>query len=113
MCSRFAFALLFCAALTAASSAQQITHDVVVERASLNDGYQGFITCGTDGQLYRRSGNGGSHSVMRVAPDGSSLLFALPEHVYPDAVAPNGTGTNILSTIYLVAERRLHFQMVH
>lgn len=56
MCSRFAFALLFSAVLPARSAAQQVTSDVVVQRASLNDGYQGWIACGVDGQVYRGSG---------------------------------------------------------
>jgi len=113
MCSRFAFAVLFCAALPIATPAQEITGDVVVQGASLNDGYQGFTTCGVDGQVYRSPGTGAAHSVMRVSPDGSTLVFLLPEHSYPDAIAPAGTEVRILSAVYVVAERRVHFRMYH
>lgn len=50
---------------------------------------------------------------MRVSPDGSSLLFTLPDDAYPWVIAPAGTGLNILSGRYSTAERRLHFQMYH
>jgi hypothetical protein len=56
---------------------------------------------------------------MRVSPDGSSLLFTLPEHVFPQAIAPAGTGVNILSPVqprsevHSPADRQLHFQMFH
>jgi hypothetical protein len=113
MCSRFAFAVLFCAAWAAASPAQEITGDVVVQGASMNDGYQGWTTCGVDGQVYRRPGMGAAHTVMRVSPNGSSQVFILPDHAYPGLVAPFGTGVRILSAVYVVAERRVHFRMYH
>lgn len=113
MCSRLAFALLFSVVLSAASPAQQITGDVMVQGASLNDGYMGFTTCGADGQVYRRPGSGAASSVMRISPDGSSLVFTLPEHTYPGVIAPVGTGVNILSAVYATRERRVHFQMYH
>jgi hypothetical protein len=95
MCSRLAFALLFSVVLSAVSPAQQITGDIVVQGASLNDGYGGFTTCGADGQVYRLPGSGAASSVMRVSPDGSSLVFTLPDHAYPGLVASVGTGVNI------------------
>jgi hypothetical protein len=49
---------------------------------------------------------------MRVSRDGSSLLFALPEHVRPQAVVVTGTGVNILSDDPLF-ESRSYFQMFH
>lgn len=102
MSSRFAIAVLFASILPIhISYAQQVTSDVVVSGASLNDGYGvGWNTCGVDGQVYRRPGNGHLTSVMRVALDGSTLIFALPDEVWPDAVAPDGTGLNILSSHY-------------
>lgn len=51
-------------------------------------------------------------SVMRVSPDGSTLLFSLPEQVYPDEIAPAGTGLNILGPSS-VGGRRVHVQMYH
>ena len=82
MCSRFAFTLLFSGVLAAISPTQQISSDVVVQGASVNDGYGGWPTCGLDGQVYRHP-SGDLTSVMRVSPDGSTLLFRLPEQVYP------------------------------
>jgi hypothetical protein len=69
--------------LSAASStySQQITSDVVISGASLNDGY-GRSTCDEDGQIYRAPTSarpGGDVSLMRVAKDGSTLLFTLPK----------------------------------
>jgi hypothetical protein len=51
--------------------------------------------------------------VMRVSPDGSTLLFTLPEHVNPGVIAPAATGLNILSSVYSTAERRVLDQMFH
>jgi hypothetical protein len=113
MSSRLAFALLFPVVLAAASPAQEITGDVVVQGASVNDGYQGWTTCGVDGQVYRRPGTGAAHSVMRVSTDGSSLVFILPEHAHPDVIAPAGTEVRILSAVYVVAERRVQYHMYH
>jgi len=113
MCPRVAFALLLCGALAAISPAQQIASDVVVQGASVNDGYGGWPSCGVDGQVYRHPGGGDLTSVMRVSPDGSTLLFTLPEHVYPGVIAPAGTGLDILSSLYSTAERRVHTQMFH
>lgn len=111
MCARFAFALLFSAVLAAPSPAQQ-TGDIVVQGASVNDGYGGWPTCGVEGQLYRHPSGGNLTSVMRVSPDGSTLMFRLPEQVYPDEIAPAGTGLNILGAV-LDGERRVHVQMFH
>ncbi|HEV3306491.1 MAG TPA: hypothetical protein VGZ91_08625 [Candidatus Sulfotelmatobacter sp.] len=112
MCSRFAFALLFSGVLAAIGPAQQVTSDVVVQGASVNDGYGGWPTCGVDGQVYRHPSGGDLTSVMRVSPDGSTLLFRLPEHVNPGVIAPAGTGLNILGR-YSRADARVRFQMYH
>jgi hypothetical protein len=113
MYSRLAFALLSSAVLVSVSPAQQTTSDVVVQGASLNDVNGGWPTCGADGQLYRGPSGGDSTSVMRVSRDGSTLLFRLPEHAYPQAVAATNTGVNILSAVGPTPERRVHFQMFH
>jgi hypothetical protein len=109
---RFAFVLFF-GVLAAVSPAQEITSDVVVQGASVGDGYGGWSTCGADRQVYRHPGGGDSRSVMRVSPDGSTLLFTLPEHVYPGVIAPAGTGLIISSSVYSTAERRVHDQVFH
>ena len=93
---------------TRPSFAQQITSDVVISGASLNDGYAGSI-CDDDGQLYRRPVNArpGGHevSLMRVAKDGSTLLFTLPESEWPiDVFAPVATGLAALNNRYTAAE---------
>ena len=44
--------------LAAISPAQQMTSDVVVQGASLNDGYGGWPTCGVDGRFIGISGGG-------------------------------------------------------
>ena len=110
---RFAFPLLFflAAVLAANSTAQQITNDVVIQGASVNDGYGDWLTCGVDGQVYRHPG-GHLTSVMRVSPDGSTLLFRLPEQVYPREIAPAGTGLSILGPSSK-GERSVHVQMYH
>ena len=67
---------------------RQVTSDVVVSGASLNDGYGvGDTVCGTDGQVYRPP-MGRLASVMRVSKDGSTLVFALPAEAWPDVFAP-------------------------
>jgi hypothetical protein len=105
--------LLFFALLAANGAAQQVTGDVVIQGASLNDGYGGPSACGADGQLYRSPSGGATRSVMRVSPDGSSLLFTLPGDARPWVMAPAGTGLNILSHDNSTAERRVVFQMYH
>lgn len=85
MNSRIAVALTLAFAsilATHPSFAQQITSDVVIPGASLNDGYAGSV-CDDEGQLYRgpvsaRPGGQGV-SLMRVAKDGSTLMFTLPK----------------------------------
>lgn len=94
-------------------STAQVVSDVVVRGASVNDGYGNWPMCGIDGQVYRGPAVGRLTSVMRVSPDGSSLLFTLPEHTYPQAISPAGTGLNILSGGYSATERRTHFRMYH
>jgi hypothetical protein len=72
MPSRFAIAVIF-ASLFAIhiSSAQQVTSDVVVSNAAVNDDYGGWTECGADGQVYRHPSSGALRSIMRVSPDGS------------------------------------------
>jgi hypothetical protein len=93
------------------SSGQQITSDVVVSGASMNDGYSNS-NCDEDGQLYRIPMNarpgGEPVSVMRVAKDGVTLLFTIPQ---PDwsiqAIAPAAEGLVVLTNPGDEAERGL------
>lgn len=94
-------------------STAQIVSDVVIRGASVNDGYGYWPICGVHGQVYRRPSVGRLTSVMRVSPDGSSLLFKLPDGAYVQATAPAGTGLNVLSLVYSPAERTYHDQMYH
>lgn len=91
----------------------QIVSDVVIRGASVNDGYGNWPICGVDEQVYRRPSGGVLTSVMRVSPDGSSLLFKLPGQAIPNTIAPASTGLNILSTAYSRAGRRDLYQMYH
>jgi len=83
------------------SSAQQISSDVVISGASLNDGY-GNSSCDEEGQLYRLRVNsrpgGDAISVQRVAKDGSTQLFTLTR---PDwsiqGIAPSAQGLIVLA----------------
>ena len=93
-------------------STEQIVSDVVVSGASVNDGYLGWTTCGTDGQVYRHPGGGHLTSIQRVSPDGSTLLFSLPDNVWPAAIAPAGTGLNILASNFSRTEGRV-YEMYH
>jgi hypothetical protein len=95
------------------SPGQQITSDVVISGASMNDGY-GRSNCDEDGRLYRIPMNarpgGEPVSVMRVAKDGATLLFTLPR---PDwsiqAIAPAVEGLVVLTNPGDEAERgRMH-----
>lgn len=62
------------------SYAQQITSDVLVSWIGIQDGSASFM-CDTQGQAYRVPTIDGhsDNSVMRVARDGSTLLFRLPD----------------------------------
>lgn len=92
-----------------ASFAQQITSDVVVSGASINDGYTN-ASCDEAGQLYRSPINvrpdGRPVSVMRVGKDGSTVLFTLPQ---PDwsiqAMAPRADGLTVATNAGEGAER--------
>jgi hypothetical protein len=86
------------------SFAQQITSDVVISGASLNDGYGGSH-CDEDGQLYRRPVNARpgrqGASLMRVAKDGSTLLFTLPKPEWSiEVFAPTAAGLAVLTNPY-------------
>lgn len=119
MSSRFAIALLlaniFPVQMTYAQQAtcppmstEQVVSDVVVQGASLNDGYDGGeISCGIGGEIYRR-GHGTLRAVQRVSPDGSALVFPLPDDVWPAAVAPAATGLKILASHFSRTEGRVY-----
>jgi hypothetical protein len=81
--------------------AQQITSDVVIPGASLNDGYASSV-CDDEGQLYRRPVSarpgGQGVSLMRVAKDGSTLLFTLPKPEWSIQVfTPTAAGLAVLT----------------
>jgi hypothetical protein len=96
MPSRFAIATISAIFLAISISSAQITSDVVVLNATMNDGYGGWTECGVDGEVYRHT-SGALNSIMRVSPDGSTLIFALPDNTWPATIAPVGKGLNILS----------------
>jgi len=97
MLSRFVIAVTVASiSLIGNSSAQQITSQVPVLGAALNDGYGGGTMCGAGGLVYRYP-NGGVRSVMRVAPDGSKLVFTPPGEAWPRILAASAVGLNILS----------------
>jgi hypothetical protein len=77
--------------------AQQVTSDVAISGAGLNDGYVNGGQCDSEGQLYRRSNGRGAQSVMRVARDGSTVIFATPETEGLLLVAPDSLGVTLLS----------------
>jgi hypothetical protein len=105
MPSRFAIAVLLASISPMhASFAQQISSDVVISGASLNDGYMGRALCDADGQLYRGP-NSHRASIMRVARDGSTLLFTLPASEDTiDVFAPAPSGLFVLNSSYSRAE---------
>ena len=96
------------------SFAQQITNEVVISGASLNDGYAGS-DCDDDGQLYRRPMSarpgGQDVSLMRVAKDGSTLLFTLPKPEWSIQVfAPIAAGLAVMTNSYTVSIGRAIFR---
>ena len=93
-------------------STEQVISDVVVSGASINDGYEGWTTCGIEGQVYRHPGSGHLTSIQRVSPDGSILLFSLPDNVWPAATAPAGPGLNVLAR-NLSRSEGLFYEMYH
>jgi hypothetical protein len=88
---------LFIGAATQVAYAQQVTSDVVIFGAGPNDGYVNPGLCDSEGQLYRRSHGRGAQSVMRVARDGSTVIFATPENEGLLLVAPDSVGVTLLS----------------
>jgi len=110
---RFLVAALFVASLASQiGSAQQITSDMVISGASLNDGYGGVL-CGNEGQIYRFSGYGRPAPVMRVSRDGSTTMFYLPDEGAPEVIAPAGTGLNILASRLVSHKEGRMFEMDH
>lgn len=93
-------------------STDQVISEVVVSAASVNDNYGGWTTCGTNGQVYRHPGSGHLTSIQRVSPDGSTLIFSLPDEVSPKAIAPSGTGLNILVGNFSRTDGRF-YEMYH
>jgi hypothetical protein len=90
------------------TSAQQITSDVVISGATLNDQY-GFAYCDDDGEFYRRplAARPWSQpvSIMRVAKDGSTLLFTLPTPEWSiEVLAPTAAGLAVLTKPHDAAE---------
>jgi hypothetical protein len=81
MRSRFSVAAVLLAAISLIdlTHAQQIASDVVISGSTFNDGYMSWAECDNEGQLYRRLGDRRENSVMRIARDGSTLQFTLPE----------------------------------
>ena len=79
-------------------SAEQTVHDVAISGASFNDGYDDGM-CAVDGEIYRRHRDPQlSTSIMRVAQDGSTSVFALPnDDVGLTQIAPTPAGLNVLS----------------
>jgi hypothetical protein len=111
MSSRFAVAVLVAISSAHIGYAQQVVSDVVVSGASLNDGFGG-VTC-VDGQLYRFGGH--LDSVMRVAQDGSTLMFQLPHEQWPfgpSAITPAATGLDIMSAQHSGA-KFIGYEMYH
>jgi hypothetical protein len=96
MRSRFAIAAIFAILFATPLNSAQIISDVVVLNATINDGYASWSECGVNGEVYRHT-SGHVNSIMRVSPDGSALIFALPDGTWPAAIAPAGTGLKILT----------------
>ena len=92
-------------------STAQIVSDVVVSGARVDDGYGGWTSCGVHGQVYRNS-SGRLNSIQRVSPDGSTLVFGLPDDVWPATMAPAGSGLNVLTSQYSRTEGRM-YEMYH
>ncbi|MCU1308764.1 MAG: hypothetical protein JWN45_3459 [Acidobacteriaceae bacterium] len=90
--------LLFNSIFLCSTQAQQVTSENVIQGAELNDGLRHLGLCDAQGQLYRQSGGRG-RSVMRVARDGSTLVFTIPgpEGVM-GVVAPAIPGLSVLDT---------------
>jgi hypothetical protein len=117
MTSRFAIAIGLASILVIYPSvAQQLTSDVVISGASIKDGYMGG-SCDDEGHLYLRPVNarprpsGKAMSLLRVAKDGSTLLFTLPEPQWSIGVfAPTATGLSVLNNSYTAAEG-IYFHM--
>lgn len=90
--------------LSPVAYAQQVISDNVVSGAGLNDGYYDW-GCDAQGRLYRRGNREGIRaSVMRVARDGSTLVYRVPDAGEPrnakvlQAFSPLSTGLAILTT---------------
>lgn len=90
--------------------AQQITGDIEISGAGLNDGYLHGGQCDSEGRLYRpKYGHGEASSVMRVARDGATRTFTLPDSAMGlGAFAPTPSGLLVLSNSYSANEGISH-----
>jgi hypothetical protein len=81
------------------SNAQTGDRDVVVSGASSNDPYSVTARCEADGQVYRWASMQWNQpgSIMRVARDGSTVLFMLPQRATPGIFSATTDGLYVLS----------------
>jgi hypothetical protein len=101
MASRFVILAVVLASISPvpASHAQQIASDVVISGSTFNDGYMIWGVCDAEGQIYRGWGDQLENSVMRVARDGTTLRFTLPDSENAAGVfAPLSRGLAILNS---------------
>jgi hypothetical protein len=111
MLSRLSFYFVFVSLFsTCLGEAQRASSDVVVSGASVNDPYSLTAMCGANGQVYRWTWGISSHlnSVMRVARDGSTVLFMLPQDAHPEFMAAGTDGPYILSAHFWKGEGRAY-----
>ncbi len=80
--------------------AQQVMSDVAISGAGLNDGYLNGGQCDSQGNLYRERNHSRRTSVMRVAWNGSTVVFATPDNEELSAVAPDRLGVTLLSSSF-------------
>jgi hypothetical protein len=82
--------------------AQQITSDVEISGAGLNDGYFHGGQCDSQGRLYRpKYGHREASAIMRIARDGTTQIFTLPDSdMGLNAFAPTPSGLLVLINSY-------------
>lgn len=99
----FAFAGILAAGITFAQEG-------IAEVPIPQNMYADILACGANSQAYLPS-RGPQYFVLRVAMDGSNLIFNLPDKKYADAVAPYASGVNILSPRLQPEKKRIiyHF----
>jgi hypothetical protein len=107
MASGFAITAALFASISAihVSYAQEIVSDVVISGSTFNDGFMNWAVCDSEGQIYRGWGDRRENAVMRVARDGSTLRFTLPESDNAAGVfTPVSRGLAILNSSSLRGE---------